>query len=80
MSLELLINYIILVQILKMSCPFISKDVLSRLPDDKKQEMEQFYNNHIKKEEIEKTLINKKCPMTSVHDEEGEAKDLEVVP
>ena len=30
-----------------MTCPFINKDLLSRLPEDKKAELEQYYKDFI---------------------------------
>ena len=30
-----------------MSCPFVNKDLLSRLPDEKRAELEQYYKNFI---------------------------------
>ena len=31
-----------------MSCPFINKDLLARLPADKRQELEKYYHDFIK--------------------------------
>ena len=49
-----------------MSCPFISKEVLSRLPPEQKQELEKYYHDFIQKKA---NAEGPKCPVMDLDEE-----------
>ncbi|CDW73796.1 UNKNOWN [Stylonychia lemnae] len=57
-----------------MSCPFINKDLLARLPDEKKAELEQYYKNFVEKKEVIENKAIDQCPLMDL-DEEKINKD-----
>eukprot|EP00347_Sterkiella_histriomuscorum_P024227 403331870 len=52
-----------------MSCPFISKDLLARMPDEKRAELEQYYNNFVASKETQETPAQQMCPVMQLNQE-----------
>lgn len=57
-----------------MSCPFINKDMLARLPEDKKEELERYYNELVKQPnalltDISKQMDGERCPVMKQNSE-----------
>jgi hypothetical protein len=53
-----------------MSCPFVSKDILSRLPEDKKAELEKYYTDMVKQKNGGLEVSNSKvCPLSMIDEE-----------